>query len=67
MPKTLILVASHDPLRDEGVAYHEKLLLNSTDSELYRAAGVLHAYLMLENLCKEECEKSYTKISEFLK
>lgn len=66
MPKTLVIVASHDILRDEGIAYYQKLVDIGVDCELITINGVLHAYLMLENLCTEECEFTRSEIAKFL-
>lgn len=66
MPSTLIIVASHDPLRHDGEAYYQKLLDSRNHTEITTINGVIHAYLMLENLCKEECEATYERIAKFL-
>lgn len=66
MPQTLVVVASHDPLIAEGLAYYQNVLNVGVNAELLKVEGVVHAYLMLENLCPEECEITYQEINKFL-
>ena len=66
MPETLVIVASHDPLIDEGVAYYQKVSNAGVRAELFKVDGVIHAYLMMEELCKEECEITYQEMNKFL-
>ena len=66
MPQTLVVVASHDPLIAEGMAYYQNVINVGVNAELLKIDGVVHAYLMLENLCKEECDVTYQEINKFL-
>ena len=66
MPKTLVIVASHDPLIDEGIAYYHNVSNAGVHAELFKVNGVIHAFLMLEELCKEECDTTYQEINQFL-
>lgn len=66
MPKTLVIVAEFDPLHDEGILYQKYAAQVGVESELLKVAGVVHAYLMLENLCPEECQNTYQEIASFL-
>ncbi|MEI6285118.1 MAG: alpha/beta hydrolase [Bacillota bacterium] len=66
MPPTQIILADHDPLYDEGWEYAKKLNDCGVASECISIKGVVHAYLMLENLCREECDQTYQEISRFL-
>ena len=66
MPKTMVLVASHDPLHDEGVAYYDKLVATGIRAELLSIEGVLHGFFLLENLNKDECNTAYRAINKFL-
>lgn len=66
MPETLVIVASHDPLRSEGEEYYKKISDAGNKAKLTVIDGVIHAYLMLENLCKEECKITYQDIADFL-
>ena len=66
MPKTLIVVAEYDPLRDEGILYYNNGLSVSAEVELIDIKGVLHAFLLMDELCPEECAKTYQVMCEFL-
>ena len=44
-----------------GVAYYNNVVNVGINAELMQVDGVIHAYLMLENLCTEECNKTYRK------
>jgi len=66
MPPTQIILADHDPLYDEGREYAKKLSDCGVASECISISGVVHAYLMLEDLCREECDQTYREISRFL-
>lgn len=66
MPETLVIVASHDPLIAEGIAYYNNIVNVGANAELVTIDGVVHAYLMLENLCKDECDRTYLEINKFL-
>ena len=59
--QTMVLTAAYDPLQDEGAAYYSNVVNIGVNAELMKVDGVVHAYLMLENLCTEECNKTYQK------
>ncbi|MQG50556.1 MAG: alpha/beta hydrolase [SAR202 cluster bacterium] len=44
LPKTMIIVADHDPLYDEGVEYHNRLLEANVCSSLIEFTGVMHGF-----------------------
>ncbi|MCI8624060.1 MAG: alpha/beta hydrolase [Provencibacterium sp.] len=46
-PKTLIITAELDPLRDEGEAYGEKLRAAGVPASIYRIPDALHGFLSL--------------------
>ena len=50
----------------EGMAYYQNVINVGVNAELLKIDGVVHAYLMLENLCKEECDVTYQEINKFL-
>ncbi len=66
MPETMVITAAYDPLQDEGMAYYNNVVNIGVNAELIKVDGVIHAYLMLENLCAEECNKTYLEINKFL-
>ena len=66
LPKTLVITAGCDPLRDEGGAYIQALKDANIPVEHQQFDGMIHAYMLLENLVKAECEQSYRLIADFI-
>ncbi len=66
MPKTLIITAEFDPLRDEGEAYGEKLRQAGNQVEIRRIKGALHGYFAL-GIKHYHVAESFQMINEFLK
>lgn len=46
-PRTLVITAEFDPLRDEGEAYGEKLREAGADVQIYRIRDALHGFFSL--------------------
>ncbi|MEC4725161.1 alpha/beta hydrolase [Shewanella sp. D64] len=67
MPETLIFTAGCDPLRDEGLAYAHALHEAGVKVEHHQFDGLIHAYMLLHDLVKDECQQTYAHISEFMK
>ena len=67
MPKTFIITAGCDPLRDEGLAYKRALLNLGVPVEHHKFDGMIHAYMLLDSLVKQECEETYQLIGKFIK
>ncbi len=64
-PKTLIITAEHDPLRDEGEAYGRKLQEFGNDVTIYRVAGAMHGFFSLPIINAHTVE-TYKVINSFL-
>ena len=64
-PKTLVITAEFDPLRDEGEAYGKKLRAFGNEVEIHRIPDSLHGFftLPLKFTAVEDC---YQKINDFL-
>lgn len=67
MPESLVITAEFCPLRDEGLAYVEKLQAGGLRAENLHCKDMIHAFLNLEDLVKEECDTVYAAIAAFLK
>jgi acetyl esterase len=50
LPTALIMVADHDPLRDEGVEYAKRLTASGVDVELQEYEGMIHPFLSLAGI-----------------
>lgn len=64
-PKTLIITAEFDPLRDEGEDYGISLRNFGNDVEIYRMKDALHGFIS-NPLSSDDTEKSYEIINSFL-
>jgi acetyl esterase/lipase len=67
MPESLVITAEFCPLRDEGLAYVEKLQAGGLKVKNLHFEDMIHAFLNLEDLVKEECDTLYAAIAAFLK
>lgn len=65
-PKTLIITAEFDPLRDEGESYGARLINFGNSVKIYRLKGALHGFFSLPWKSKY-VKKSYKIINLFLK
>ncbi|MEF9839696.1 MAG: alpha/beta hydrolase [Lachnospiraceae bacterium] len=66
MPKTLILTAEFDPLRDEGEAYGKRLKDAGNQTEIYRIKDALHGFFAL-GIKYYHVQESFDLINRFLK
>lgn len=66
LPKTLIISAGCDPLRDEALAYTNELAKAGVEHEHIQFDDMVHAFLFLEEMVKEECDAVYEHIARFL-
>lgn len=66
MPETLIITGGFDPIRDEGLAYGEKLRKMGVYAENQNFEEMIHAFLFLENMIEAEIQQAYDKIVDFL-
>lgn len=64
-PKTLIITAEYDPLRDEGEAYGEKLREHGNEVKIHRVEDVLHGFFSLTTR-RGKIEECYDWINKFL-
>jgi acetyl esterase/lipase len=66
LPRTLLFTAEHCLLRDEGRAYAGRLREAGIDVEYVECAGMIHAFLNLEDLVPASCADVYERTAEFL-
>lgn len=67
LPKTLIFTAGCDPLRDEGIAYAGALTAAGVPVHHQHFESLIHAYMLLDSLLVEECQKTYQIMGEFIR
>ncbi len=66
MPKTLVITAGCDPLRDEGTLYAEKAEQAGVTVEHYQFDELIHAYMLLSKLIPEQYQQTYMIINKFV-
>ena len=66
-PSSLVIVAGCDPLRDEGLAYADKLKEQGVQVEVKRFDNMIHAFMNIEDLVPKECAELYQAIGSFIK
>ena len=65
LPRTLILTAEFDPLRDEGEEYARRLLAAGNEVEQHRIKGALHGFFAL-GIKFLHVQESFDYINSFL-
>jgi len=65
-PRTLILTAEFDPLRDEGEEYGKRLKDAGNDVQIHRIADALHGYFAL-GIKYNHVKESFEVINQFLR
>ena len=66
-PPTFLAVAGFCPLRDEALAYGERLQRHGVAVAFHRFPEVVHAFLHLEDLVDEDCHRLYRLLGDFLR
>lgn len=64
-PRTLVISAGYDPLRDEAAAFLHKLTVAGVEAEGVCYQQMLHAFLNLESLVPEACQHLYQLCAHF--
>jgi len=53
LPPALVISAGYDPLRDENIAYHEKLLAHGVESRHDHYPGMIHGFINMTGFLDE--------------
>lgn len=65
LPKTLLITAEFDPLRDEGEAYGRKLQEAGMETVIHRILDTVHGYFLLPQIYPA-VKETYEYINQFL-
>ena len=66
LPETCVVTAEFCPLRDEGKDYCKKLTAAGVPVEHINMESMIHTFMNMEDLVKEECMFVYDKMNKFL-
>lgn len=66
LPPAYVAVAQFDPLRDEGVAYAERLQASGVPVVLDRGPGLIHGYLRAKSYC-DASRASFERMADWLR
>lgn len=66
IPRAIIFTAEFCPLRDEGYAYAKKLKEAGVEVVHHNIENMIHTYMNMQDLAKEEVDFTYKEISKFL-
>ncbi len=67
IPSTLLITAGFDPLRDEGYAYADRLRAKGARIEHLNFPDMIHAFMNIEDLVKDQCRRLYRAIGDFVR
>lgn len=65
MPPALVMVAEHDPLRDEGTEYAQRLQRAGVPTVFRPGAGLIHGYLRARTACRAAGEE-FTALCDWI-
>ena len=66
LPPAIIITAENDVLRDEGMAYAQRLKDAGVTVEVFCEEGLVHGYVSFMEIFAEQIEKSVSKVAQFL-
>ncbi len=66
LPPAFMLVAEHDPLIDDGVAYAGKLMAAGVETGFYRAHRMIHGFVRRRTF-GADCGKAFSRLTSFLR
>ena len=67
MPRTFVVTAGYDPLKDEGLLFAEYLLRSNVDVQHYHFDSLIHGFINFSKLIPKEMEVLHNRIVKFLK
>ncbi|AJC48915.1 alpha/beta hydrolase fold domain-containing protein [Allofrancisella guangzhouensis] len=67
MPRTLVITAGFDPLKDEGLLFAERLIRHNVEVQHYHFDSLVHGFINFSKLIPSEMDILHTRITKFLK
>lgn len=66
IPESLVITAEFCPLRDEGLSYIRKLKDSGVSYKHVHFVDMIHAFMNMEDLLKDQCDQLHNEIASFL-
>lgn len=66
MPRTLVMTAGYDPLRDEGLLFAERLIRHDVEVQHYHFDSLVHGFINFSKLISKEIEVLHSRVVKFL-
>jgi len=67
LPRTLIMTAGYDPLKDEGLLFAERLIRHDVEVQHYHFDSLVHGFINFSKLIPKEMEVLHSRVVKFLK
>ncbi len=67
MPRTLIMTAGYDPLKDEGLLFAERLIRHNVEVQHYHFDSLVHGFINFSKLIPKEMEILHSRVIKFFK
>lgn len=66
MPRTLVMTAGYDPLKDEGLLFAERLLRHDVEVQHYHFDSLVHGFINFSKLIPKEMDNLHSRVINFL-
>ncbi|ASG68013.1 phosphorylase [Francisella halioticida] len=67
MPRTLVMTAGYDPLKDEGLLFAERLLRHNVEVQHYHFDSLVHGFINFSKLIPKEMDVLHSRVVKFLR
>ena len=66
MPRTLVMAAGYDPLKDEGLLFAERLIRHDVEVQHYHFDSLVHGFIHFSQLIPKEMDVWHSRVVKFL-
>ncbi len=66
LPRTLVITAGYDPLKDEGLLFAERLIRHDVEVQHYHFDSLVHGFINFSKLIPKEMEVLHARVVKFL-